>query len=227
MPCCPWPWDNSRGVAVVGSGEERPQPPTIVLPRFSVSLPSCSQRDPHWPWTRGDAGSAGAPAPPPAQSWVQIPALPLTHCGTPWELPLEDLPPPFLGENKQRSARTRMPWPRPCKGGSSPALTRRGVGLPIGAHLWAQDPHPWKKRRGWAGSEEKPGLRTSVLVHTRIFHAPAWTLTHVIQIKRPTYKHTHSTGHCLPQLHRSPPPRYINSPCPPVSPAITYLILGY
>lgn len=132
-----------------------------------------------------------------------------------------------LFSGRTSSARTRMPWPRPCKGGSSPALTRRGVGLPIGAHLWAQDPHPWNKRRGWAGSEEKPGLRTSVLVHTRIFHAPAWTLTHVVQIKRPTYKHTHSTGHCLPQLHRSPPPRYINSPCPPVSPAITYLILGY
>lgn len=195
MPCCPWPWDNPRRVAVVGSGEETPQPPTIVFPRFSVSLPYCSQRDPHWPWTllrllpnRGFKSQL---------CHSHTVGLPGNYR---WKISLH------LFSGRTSSARTRMPWPRPCKGGSSPALTRRGVGLPIGAHLWAQDPHPWKKRRGWAGSEEKPGLRTSVLVHTRISHAPAWTLTHVVQIKRPTYKHTHSTGHCLPQLHRSPPP---------------------
>lgn len=58
--------------------------------------------------------------------------------------------------------------------------------------------------------------------HTSHGHRPMHTHT--------SYRHTHHRplgGHHQPHLHYRPPLHYVNSLCPPVSPAITYLILGY
>lgn len=206
MPCCPWPWDNSRHVAVVGSGEERPQPPTIVLPRFSVSLPSCSQRDPHWPWTRGDAGSAGAPAPPPAQSWVQIPALPLTHCGTPWELPLEDLLPPFLGENKQRTYKDALA--KTVQRGLFPCAHKTGRGAPHRCPSLGSGPSSLEKeeRMGWVRGE---AWSTHIRACART-HLPRSCMdTHTRRTDKKAHIQTHT-------LHRPLPPPAAPQPSPPL-----------
>lgn len=96
--------------------------------------------------------------------------------------------------------------------GDSPpcvSLLLHGLGQ-VPSCLWAQDPHPWKKKVGWAGSEGKPVLWPHT--HTHTHHLPSVIDTHPHHTRtshghRPTHAHTSHThhrplgGHHQPHLH--------------------------
>lgn len=241
-PCCPCPWTPSL-VIKEGSGEQmRPQPTTIDLPpsfcQFPLLFPMWSSLAPEP--CRGrkclDPSSASCPSISKSLSKAQEPIMssnPSSALLRSWDdhkLPLEAPTIPYsVRDAVRKDAVTGM-----MQRWSFSRSYKTGVGVPMGLPLamyvilgsslslsGLRVVILEKKRIGSAGPEGKPGLWTDIISN------PAWTHTHPPTHTSYTHGHTSQATWWPPPASLQPSFPYINSPCPPVSPAITYLILGY
>ena len=231
----------------------RPQPATIGLPPGLCQLPLLL---PTWsslvldPWRcRKCLYLSSASHPIIVKSFPQAheptvssnPSSALIHCGMPttyhWKLPTFSL---HMLPSSVRNAVCKGAVTGMVQRWSFPRSPRTGVGS-LSRYMALGPSHSLselrtlilgKKRIGWTGSEGKPGLWTPTHTHRHTHTSEPLSDGHTLTAPRHTRRNTHR--HTSQATWPPPPPAsiqpsfpYINSPCPPVSPAITYLILGY